>query len=368
MNVLHVIWNLGQGGAQKYLLDLLTAFANRTCADVLVQAGPGPLSDDVERQCRSITYLNMRSGFDIFGLIRLIRYLKNSRVDLIHSHSNNFLFNLALQFQSKPVVYTEHGGRLLEKNRADRLIYRLLYRPIKCFIAISEYMAGVMVAENPDISARIRVIYNGVEVDAIEASPRASAESGGAVELPTGRKVGFVGRLVPQKGVEYFIDTAARLSKIVPDVQFVIVGDGPLLGELRGRVSKHAIEDRVHFLGYRKDAVSLMKSFDVMLFTSRYEPFGLVIAEALAAGVPIVAMDEVGAVSEIIRNGLDGAVVKGLDVESAAHEVARLLDDPALARRMADAGRERVRAGFTIAQNAEKVQAVYRSVLGMAKS
>ena len=71
----------------------------------------------------------------------------------------------------------------------------------------------------------------------------------------------------------------------------------------------------MHILGYRKDIIPLMKTFDVMLFTSRYEPFGLVLTEAMAAGVPLVAMDAAGAVSEIVRHGIDGIVVKGLNAE-----------------------------------------------------
>ena len=158
MRILHVIWNLDQGGAQRYLLDLLTELDGRTPAEVLVQSEPGPLSETVERLCTAINYLHMKGGFDLAGLFRIIRHLGNSRADLIHSHSNNLLFNLALQLQSRPVIYTEHGGRLLERNLADRLIYKLLYRPIRRFIAISDYMANIMLAENGALRDRIKVI------------------------------------------------------------------------------------------------------------------------------------------------------------------------------------------------------------------
>jgi glycosyltransferase involved in cell wall biosynthesis len=174
--------------------------------------------------------------------------------------------------------------------------------------------------------------------------------------------VGFVGRLVHQKGVEYFIETAKEILEQRNDVMFVIIGSGPDVEKIKMLVAELNIIEYVLFLGYRKDAVRYMKIFDVMLFTSRFEPFGLVLAEAMAARVPIVAMDVRGAVSEIIRPFIDGIVIKGADCSTAAKSVSRLLDDRVYRDQLVTSARERVTTKFTLRQNAQKVYLLYKKL------
>ena len=146
-------------------------------------------------------------------------------------------------------------------------------------------------------------------------------------------------------------------------MMFLIIGSGPYEKKLKLLAKKLGILENVLFLGYRKDAVSFMKLFDVLLFTSRFEPFGLVLTEAMAARVPIVAMDIRGAVSEIIRPDIDGVVIKGADCSRAAKAVCRLLSDQNYREQLVTSARERVAASFTLRQNARKVYALYQKLV-----
>jgi len=164
---------------------------------------------------------------------------------------------------------------------------------------------------------------------------------------------------VKQKGIEYFIEIARILIDAGVEGDFIIVGEGPLKPILEDCVKNRGIEDRVLFLGYQKEIIPIIKSFDILLFTSRYEPFGLVLTEAMAVGVPVVAMDQIGAVSEIIRDRIDGMLVKGADCESAAKCTLRLLEDEDLRRKLSNTAKERVSSMFSMKRNADLVRKEY---------
>lgn len=359
MKVLHVCWDLGQGGIQRYLVDLLRAHQGRLESKVLVLSSPGALSEEASALSEEVVYLGMKNGLSLTAIFAILRILRSGDHDVIHSHANNIVFNLALCFQSRPVVYTEHGGRFLNKEFASLVLYGLLSSNIDRYIAISHFMANLMSARAPGIRDRIQVIHNGISSD--NAAATGSHETGRAADhdLPRGPKVGFVGRLVIDKGIDLFIETAIRVHQVNPDANFIVVGDGPALEDMQALVREHNLEHRFFFMGYRKDAREIIGELDILLFTSRYDGFGLVIVEALASGVPVVAMEHRSAVAEIVRAGVDGLIVDGLDVDAAAQCVVRLLETPALRGEMSSAGRVRARE-FTIENNALKVASEYR--------
>jgi glycosyltransferase involved in cell wall biosynthesis len=362
MKVLHVCWDLGQGGIQRYLVDLLRAHQGQLESKVLVLSSPGALSEEASALSEDVVYLGMKNGLSLAAIVPILRILRSGDHDVIHSHANNIVFNLALCFQSRPVLYTEHGGRFLNKEFASLVLYGLLSSNIDRYIAISHFMAELMAARTPGIRDRIQVVHNGISSD--KAASTGSHEAGSVTrhELPGGQKVGFVGRLVIDKGIDLFIETAIRVHQVNTEANFIIVGDGPALEEMQDLVREHNLEHRFFFLGYRKDAREIIGELDILLFTSRYDGFGLVIVEALASGVPVVAMDHRSAVGEIVRAGIDGLIVDGLNVDAAAECVVRLLEAPALRDEMSSAAR--VRAGeFTIENNALQLAREYRKCI-----
>ena len=108
---------------------------------------------------------------------------------------------------------------------------------------------------------------------------------------------------------------------------------------------------------------AILKHFDVLLFTSEYEPFGLVLTEAMAAGVPIVAMNIKGAVSEILEDEKTALIVRGRDPQAAAEKVGRVIADRALRERMVREAKSRVRARFSIERNAGHLSDLYRELV-----
>ncbi len=181
--------------------------------------------------------------------------------------------------------------------------------------------------------------------------------------------IGIVGRLAPWKGQHVFLDAFAKAFPDGPEIG-VIIG-APLFGgtayqeELECQVAALALQARVVFRGFRENVADELGHLDVLVHASTIpEPFGQVIVEGMAAGLPVVAADA-GGPAEIIHNGVDGLLYPPGDVDALSQLLLRLAADPTLRRRLGDAAQVRAQ-DFTAARIAPQVMAVYRSVVGPA--
>ena len=352
MRILHIIWHLGQGGAQTYLLNLLKLQVADPDIQVelLVFEDRTELSEEFESLV-AVNYLHIMNGRNPLDFFKIVSALKSSTYDLIHSHSNALLLNMALQFVGQPVVFTEHGGKLLGGRWVDQLAYKLFARRFNVIIAISNEMARLMRATVPSLADRVEVVYNGVDIERIQTARSCAVQDYWPNSEMQPFTIGVIGRLDDQKGIDLFIDTAKELCKRRSDAQFVIVGDGSLRAQLEQQARSLVDNNKLFFTGYRSDALSILKTMDVFLFTSKYEPFGLVITEAMVALVPVVAANIKGAVPELIDNGKTGLVVEGANIPELAESVDRLLDNERLRSEVKSKAFAAVSERFTMEAN-----------------
>jgi glycosyltransferase involved in cell wall biosynthesis len=181
------------------------------------------------------------------------------------------------------------------------------------------------------------------------------AELGVGADTPL---VGSVGRLVPIK------DHTTLLGAIewLPSVHLAIVGDGELRYQLQAESAVRGLTDRVHFVGWRRDLPIVLSDLDAVVLTSRNEGTPVALIEALAAGRPVVATD-VGGVRHVVANGTTGLLAPAGDGRAIAERIATLLADPALAARLARAGRSDVVRRFSENRLVEDTRQLYRSLL-----
>lgn len=171
--------------------------------------------------------------------------------------------------------------------------------------------------------------------------------------------VGTVGRLQRWKRIELMLAAVPRVLAAEPEVRFTVIGGGDEAvdrhypAELERRAAELGVARAVTFTGHVDDAADRIAALDVLVHTAQLEPFGLVITEALARGVPVVGPDK-GGPSEIVRDGVDGLLVDAQDAEAVAAAVVDLLRDPERRRRMGEAGRARVAECFTEARMVEE--------------
>lgn len=366
MKVLHIVSDLGQGGAQSYVLDLLKQHKQHSGVELelIAMFFQGAQWDRLKELNIPAACLDIRGALDIPGLFRLKRRLAASDCDVIHVHHIHPALSAFVGRLPSSNIYTEHGGGLLGGGRVEKLVYRRFYRNYCRFIAISHEMRRVMAAVNPAADDRISVVHNGVDLERIDAVAAADYASLPEPFRTASFRVGIIGRLEAQKGIENFIEAAALIAREHEQAVFPVIGDGSLMESLKARAAALGIGDRVLFLGYRTDAIAILKRLDLLLFTSEYEPFGLVITEAMAAGVPVVALHKAGAVPEIINDGVEGHVVRDGDARALAEQASALLDDADLRTHMAVSARARVESEFTMRANADRVLEIYHECLG----
>lgn len=299
------------------------------------------------------------------GTIRLLRIIEREQIDLVH-------LNDVLISNREGVIAAQLAGvPCLSHIRAfERLTAfdRYLTRYVDAFVYISLAIAAAHEAQGVP-AARGRVIYNALspeEFEGVGDRLRARAELG--LDL-SDQVVGLIGRLVAWKGHRVFLPAMARLAQTHPDLRCLIVGDGEVMepayqGELEALVTELGLEDRAIFTGYHSSIPKLLPALDVLVHCSlKPEPFGRVIIEGMAAGVPVVGAAD-GAVPEIIEDGRSGLLAPPGDVEGLAMAVGRVLDDAGLASSMREAARRRVNELFTVETHVRHVQETYRVLLG----
>ena len=178
-----------------------------------------------------------------------------------------------------------------------------------------------------------------------------------------GPLVGVVAQLKPEKGLGTFLEAAARVSPLLPNVRFLVVGDGPLRWELETSTQHLGLDRRVRFLGFRSDARALVELLDVLVVPSLSEGAPLVVLEAMAAAIPVVA-SAVAGIPDQIRHEMEGLLVPPGDSTALGDALVDLLRNPGRARRLGEAGRRRWASEFNYTTMVRRVEAVYRSALG----
>ena len=180
--------------------------------------------------------------------------------------------------------------------------------------------------------------------------------------------VGLVANVRGSKGHSVFLEAARTVVAAVPDIRFLIVGDGVGFDEVRGRVRRMGLDARVTLTGFRRDIPEVMAALDVLVLPSiRSEAIPQVIPQALAVGTPVVA-STIGGSPELIRDGENGRLVPPADPHALADAILALLREPERARAMARAGQAMVQSQYTIDVTMARTIAVYRDLLDASRT
>jgi len=210
--------------------------------------------------------------------------------------------------------------------------------------------------------SKISVIPNGVNPLNIEITDSKTLRSRYAA--PWEKIVLYVGRLVYEKGPQVLLEAAARILSRRRDIKFVFVGEGVLKDKLVKRAKDMGILEKTYFTGFIDDneLATLYHISDVAVFPSLYEPFGIVVLEAMWAGTPVIVSD-VGGPAEYVENGVTGVKVPPQDPEALAAAIESLLDNKEYAYYLSRNGLKKAREEFTWENIGRKTVEIYREVL-----
>jgi len=203
-------------------------------------------------------------------------------------------------------------------------------------------------------------VHEGIDVERVIATPAVNVHE--AFFLPHGAPVvGNVAALVPHKGQRHLVEAARLVIQEMPDVRFVILGEGELREPLERQVHEHHLQKHVLLPGFRTDVIGCIKGFDLFTMSSVTEGLGTSLLDAMACARPIVATSA-GGIPEIVEDGVNGLLVPPRDHAALADAIVRMLKDPARRQRMGDDGLARVTARFTVDRMVEQTAEVYARV------
>jgi len=333
------------GGAERALVNLARDLPNANFELSAVLLADGPLRASLEEVGCPVTVLLSGRTRHLHRTVSVLWSLATlaRQVDVVVSNQSkgHVYGGLAAQFAGRPAVWWQHG--IPSRNSIDTVAGKIPAAQIVC-------STGGAADTQRQLTPRrqVLVIHPGTDVNSIGRRAGSGKIIRDRLGWTDAKLVGIVGRLQPWKGQAIFLHAAAQVARHHPEVRFVVVG-GAVLGwegdypqQLQRLAEGLGIADVVHFAGHQDDVYPWFDAIDIVIHASDYEPFGLVLVEAMALGKPLVAA-AAGGPLEIVDDGQSGLLIPPGNAHALASAVNRLVEDPALAEVLSSGARDQAR-------------------------
>jgi len=319
IKVLHIINNLGVGGAERVLLLLLEELSKKKDIEIYLVSleGHGELEDEFKKLPINFKKFHFHlfnpffRRFELYFRLRLFLYAKKVNPNIIHGHlikGEDFAKVLG-GLLNKPVLTTSHDC-YIHPGRKQKWLNRYLTKAI----AVSEIVKDHLVKVYGLSGDKIIVIPNGIRSEEYRGSLKEFSE-----KKPVFM---YLGRLIEKKGVQFAIEGLSSLVKEFPGIKFLIFGDGPYRADLE-RIVREKSYDFVEFRGLVKDVPGSFREGDVFILPSKSEGFSMGVLEAIASGKPVIAT-KTGAIPGMVEEGINGYFVeygKAKDIEISGRKI-----------------------------------------------
>jgi glycosyltransferase involved in cell wall biosynthesis len=367
MRVLYLSTSMGMGGADKLILTAAQEMRSRGHEVLIVSlTALGPMGLEARNFGIPTESLEMPRGFpDPRGLARLVRRVRSWRPDILHSHmihANLMARALRLLVPLPALVSTVHN--IYEGGPVWMAAYRLTNGLVDQMTIISQAAADRFVRESIIPKKLLRVLPNGVDIASFRNVGPGVRES---LRRSTGLDSEFVwlavGRFEVAKDYPNMLRAFAKVREQTDRTVLLLVGHGSLQGQAEGLSRDLGLGSSVRFLGVRNDVPGLMSAADGYVLSSAWEGMPVVLLEAAAAGLPIVAT-VVGGNHEVVSDELSGFLVPPRDSDALSRAMLRLMGLPEAQRRsMGERGRENIRLHHSLTRMVDQWEDLYREVL-----
>ncbi len=358
-----------EGGTARHLVDLVR-HAGGVRHEVVVPAerSAGVTDHDavpaMAAAGATVHHLPMRrtpgEPANAVALVQLARLARRLQPDVVHAHSSLGGTLARVATWRAPIVYTPHA---MTTSRAYLAVERTLGRRAARVIAVSGSEGDLLCALGLVPPHRVVVIPNGI--DLVPPAPD-GRELRTLLGLPPATPlIGTVARLVPQKAPERFVAACGEVARRRPDVHFVLIGSGPLQGELDREVARLGLGPRFHQLPSLTDAAGVLGQLDVVTLLSRFEGGPYLPLEAMRAGTPVIVSDVTGN-RDVVEDGVSGFVVGPGDAAATADRAVGLLERTGPRQAMVEAARRRLAERHDVRDMGRRTAELYRAVAGPA--
>ncbi|MCX5829829.1 MAG: glycosyltransferase family 4 protein [Deltaproteobacteria bacterium] len=298
-------------------------------------------------------------------LVSLYFFCRKGRFDLIHAHLTgaNLLASVVGRLLNIPVIITEHGLGLWRLNELKfRIVVSVTFKLAHTIACVCIATQTVKIERENADPTKTTIIYNCYSSFAVAKTQISLAARCRHQIRESAIVVGFVGRLIPVKRLDLLLAVAEIIMEKIPNVIFLIVGDGPDIPELRNQVKKRGLANIFRIVGPQTDIAQFYEMMDVFVLTSEREAFSVALLEANASGLPAVVFD-VGGNKEIVVHGETGYVVPFADCEQFADRLTALLADDALRKKMGSEAKQRTENNFSQTARLKVLDGMYRETV-----
>ena len=366
MTILSLISSEGYYGVENMLVALAQQLTQQGCRVIVgvfcnSRYPHTEVADQARRNGLEVEIIECSGRWDFSVVGKLRGVMAKYGVDVVHPHGYKAdLYALAAASGNRAALLaTSHNWPSKKLSmRAYAVIDRMALRKFAKVIVVSEVVAG-MLRKAGVAKEKIEFIANGVDLKRFHnAAPKLRSE----LALGNAPVVGFVGRLVSDKGGAFLIQAAKEVLTAHPAAKFVLVGGGPALEEWKALAGELGIGDRVIFAGAREDMPEVYASFDVAVLPSLVEALPMCLLEAMASAKPVIATN-IGAIPKVVQHEQTGLLLEPGDVKALAAAIKKLLGDRELAKQLAENGREHVARNYSAAAMAAAYIQKYTEVL-----
>jgi len=351
IKVLHMRPQLEIGGVSTHMALLSEGLVQRGHQPAVATAGGEALApfNALGLTINICSSLYPSSMFNLLlSVLRINLLAQAGRFDIMHSHHRftTTVGYLVSQITGIPLIATVHEFKLNHRGLSQFWTGQITIVP-------SHALREHLITHYHLPPQRVHVIHNAIKFPPVD---KPTLRQDGPL------RIGYIGRLSPEKGPRYFLESVPLIRQIVPEARFLVIGSGPDEQALRSQAALVGLEPDQVFLGHRTDVPAQLCTLDIVVIPSLAESFSLVALEAMHQGCAVVASN-VGGISEVVQDGETGILVPPGDVPALARAVCRLAADPVLRQSMGERAVVVAREMFSVDRMVEQTIAVYKQVM-----
>lgn len=350
-----VVYHLDKGGVEEVILTYARLLDKKKFSLTVICFDEGVISGEIN-EIGEVDLIFISTQSRIKRFIRIWSLAKSRRPHVVHNHACWYGLIIGFLVGAKCVETIHNVYNWF--NWHEKIRYSLYLRLADKVVAVAEEIKIFTLHTFPFVNEKkFEVIYNGVDEKKFAPTSDFSKTRSELSIPPESTVIGFVGRLVEQKGLRYLLEAADQLKSSCPDAYFVLVGDG----ELRKDLEQFSISrglSHIIFTGYQRDINNYMRMFDVFALPSLFEGLPIALLEAMVIGIPVIA-SRVGGVPEVIKDEVTGFLVEPKNVNQLARRIEEIVKDPQRRMAMGIAGKKRFQENFSAIAMVKRTENLY---------
>jgi len=355
IKIVYIINSFALGGAEKLLLNLCRSL-NKEKFEIFVCSATagGPLANEFEKAGLAIKIFQKRTKLGLSVIWQIYKFLKEVKPQIVHTHlfGGDTWGRLAAILAGIPVIISTEHSINLEEGWLKKKIKLVLSWFSKKIIAISEGVRDYSIKAEKISPKKLAVIYNGIDLKTFQYRGFRPIQAGQLINAAV------TARLEKEKGHKYLLAALSKINKKYPNFTLNIIGTGSLEADLKQQAANLGVLEKIVFWGQQLEPEKILKNMDLFILPSLLEGLGIVLLEAQAIGVPVLASN-VGGIKEVIKDNETGLLFEPQNAQAIFEAVNALLSNQALAKKLIENAYAQVQAKFTLAKMVEAYEKLY---------